>query len=190
MTKRKTAAVAIASSPVVADLAEFEREFLLGLRARYQAEFERLRAAGADVARLGDPDELAARVAASTPLAPSPWEEITGPFYDTAGLTAWLGISRQALGDRVKHLSIFGLQTGDGQWVYPAWQFSADRAPIPHLAELLRILAHGTADRWTWLLWLTAPSADGALAYEVLASGKDAAALLAEARADAARWAA
>lgn len=189
MIRRRTAAAAVTSAAVVANLAKFERDFMTGLRERYRAEFDRLRESGADVAQLGDPDELAARVAASTPLAPSPWEEIAGPFYDTAGLTTWLGISRQALSDRVKHVSILGVRTDDGQWVYPAWQFSADRRPIPQLAELLRILSSGTDDRWTWLLWLCAPDAYGRLAYERLAAGDDPAELLAEARADAARWA-
>ncbi len=170
----------------------YEARFATSLVANMHRSFLRLRAAGVDPEALGDPDELAERVAASAPLAPSPLEELTGPFYDTAGLRAWLAVSRQALLDRVKARTLLGMQTGNRTWVYPAWQFTPDRGTIPHLATLLRTLSEGSTDPWTWALWLCAPDEDldGMTSAQWLAAGRDPQPVLAEAQRDAARWAA
>jgi hypothetical protein len=172
--------------------AEYEARFLALLVTRFQESFGRLREAGVAPESLGDPEQLADRVAAAAPLQPSPLEELTGPFYDTSGLRTWLGITRQALLDRVRANRLLGLRTGDGSWVYPAWQFTDDGGTIPHLAEVLRALAQGTDERWTWALWLTAPNEDwaGKPAWRWLADGGEPDPVLTEAHADAAHWAA
>ena len=154
---------------------------------------DRLAAAGDAARRLGDPAELAERWVATLPLAVNPVEDLAGPFYDTTSLARWLGVSRQALDSRVRSRSILGLPTEGGSRVYPAQQFRAAGAVVPHLAAVLHALAGGVDDPWTWALWLAARDPggfDGLSAYEWLAAGRDPAPLLAEARADARRWAA
>lgn len=170
----------------------YEASFMLTLIRRMHEHFEGMQKAGVELQALGDPQQLAERVAAAAPIEPSPLEEITGPFYDTRGLRTWLGTSRQALADRVKANTLLGLQTGDRTWVYPAWQFTTDRQVIPHLSEILRILATGTAEKWTWALWLTAPNEDWdeKPAWKWLAEGHDPEPVISEAHRDAAHWAA
>jgi len=119
---------------------------------------------------------------------------LTWPFYDTRGLTKWLRVTRQALDSRARNRTILALTTGSGQRVYPAWQFTPDRQTIAHLFEVLQALAKGQTDPWTHPLWLTGPvdNGDGELmpAWKWLAEGGDPEPVLAEAHADAARWAA
>lgn len=173
---------------------DWEVLFANRLLTRLHVGFQQIRESGTDPTEsLGDPEQLADRIAATAPLEPSPLEELTGPFYDTAGLRAWLGgVSRQALLDRVKARTLLGMQTRDRSWVYSAWQFANDGQTIPHLAEVLRALAAGIDDPWTWALWLQAPDEDldGMTSAQWLNAGYDPAPVLAEARADAAHWAA
>lgn len=85
-----------------------------------------------------------------------PFEQL-GPFYDTAGVSRWLGISRQALHQKVKADQLLALTTGDGQRLYPAWQFAPDGRPLLGLVDLLRVLNPAAADAWTVAVWLTRP---------------------------------
>lgn len=80
-----------------------------------------------------------------------------GPFYDTTGLSRWMGISRQAVHQKVKNHQLLAPVTGDGQRVYPAWQFTPDGKTVPGLSAVLRILLPNT-DQWTASIWLTTPS--------------------------------
>lgn len=115
-----------------------------------------------------------------------------GPFYDTSGLSRWLGITRQALHQRVKAHQLLAPVTGDGQRVYPAWQFTPDGRALPGLAAVMRVLLPAT-DEWTAALWLTTPSERlrGETAVDVLRRTRgpeQLGPLLAAAREDAARW--
>jgi hypothetical protein len=173
----------------------WEAAFVSQLIRRTHDHFRAIRATGENPGtRLGDPEQLAARVVAAAPLEPSPLEELTGPFYDTAGLRHWLDVTRQALLDRVKAHTLLGMQTGGRTWVYPAWQFlsTGNGQTIPHLTEVLRALAAGIDDPWTWALWLQAPDEDleGMTSVAWLDAGRDPAPVLRDAHADAARWAA
>lgn len=118
-----------------------------------------------------------------------PFAEL-GPFYDTAGVTGWLGISRQALHQKVKTHQVLACTTGERQRVYPAWQFSTDGRPILGLPQILRVLLPAT-DPWTAAIWLTTPAdrLDDLSAIEWLTSRRDLAQVLGAAREDAARWA-
>jgi len=147
--------------------------------------------ADADIRQLGEPEQIAERMASLVPR-PSPLDAAVGPFYDTAALTGWLAVSRQALNGRVRHRTLLACPAEDGQLFYPVWQFTDRGNTIPHLAEVLGILARGTADSWSWALWLTARvrgELSGKPAWQWLADGGDAERILAAARADAARWA-
>jgi hypothetical protein len=88
---------------------------------------------------------------------------------------------------------MLGCPTADGgQRVYPAWQFTDDGRPIPHLAQVLDTLHQGLDDPWTWTTWLAAPvpeCLDGMAAYRWLAEGRDPEPVLLEARRTAGRLA-
>ncbi|NMR28661.1 hypothetical protein [Crystallibacter degradans] len=116
-----------------------------------------------------------------------------GPFYDTAGLERWLGISRQALRKRVQSHKLLACKTEDNVLLYPVWQFRDDGTLIPGLHEVLEILADGMEAPWSWGLWLTARVDDelgGMSAADWLASGRDPERVKDLAREDAAGWAA
>jgi hypothetical protein len=144
----------------------------------------------ADLAQI-DPEQVAERVAALIPT-PHPFAQL-GPFYTTRAVAKWLGISRQALDQRVKARKMLGCPTADGgQRVYPVWQFSDDGQPIPYLAEVLNTLHEGIDDPWTWATWLAAPVPsrfEGKPAYQWLVEGRDAESVLTQARRTAGRLA-
>jgi len=91
--RKHVVAVGGAAAPL-ASKAEFEAVVIgtvhLLLAGRGDAEF----------ASLGDPVEVAERVAALVP-SPHPMSQL-GPFYTTRAVRTWLGITRQALDQRVR----------------------------------------------------------------------------------------
>jgi hypothetical protein len=122
------------------------------------AERARLLAAqGRTLGDLGDLDELAARMVSALPTQ-HPYDEPLGPFYDTTGLVSWLGVSRQAVADRVRRGTLLACRTQDGHLVYPAWQFARDGAVRPGVVEAVGEFARRGADGWSTALWLTTPS--------------------------------
>lgn len=118
-----------------------------------------------------------------------PFAEL-GPFYDTTGVIGWLGISRQALHQKVKSHQVLACTTGDSQRVYPAWQFTTDGRPLVGLPQVLHALLRAT-DPWTAAIWLTTPvdRLDEVSAVDWLAARRDPAPVVEAAREDAARWA-
>lgn len=113
-----------------------------------------------------------------------------GSFYDTTGLVRWLGVSRQALADRVRRGALLACRTADGHLVYPASQFTGSGTLRPGLAGVLREFSG--VDGWAVLAWLTTPSAafDGMCATDLLVLGGDPERVRTAAAGDAARWAA
>lgn len=118
--------------------------------------------------------------------------ERVGPFYDTAGLISWLGISRQAINKRVHAGKLIACRTEDRVLLYPTWQFGDDGELHPELSEVIDILWTGTQDGWTIALWLVtaAEQFEGKSAKEWLLESKDSDVILQVARRDAAAWAA
>lgn len=173
------------------ELDDYERAVVASLTRHVRTRLRAAAAVGASASDLGDPDQVARRMAAALPTA-EPYDSMCGPFYDTAGLVAWLGLTRQAIHHRAKAGLVLGCRTEDGRIVYPAWQFTSEGATIAHLADVIAVLRTGTESTWTQALWLRAPAddLDGSSAIEWLSAGKDPAPVLAAARADAARWAA
>lgn len=173
------------------DLASFERQVL---QLVSQKVHERIRKA--DHAQLGpeafgDPEDIADAMVAALPLG-HVFDEISGPFYDTSGLVRWLGISRQALHQKVARHAILACPLDDGGVVYPTWQFLDSGATIPSLTEVLTTLADGTDDAWMIALWMRAPSEhlDGDCPSEWLRKGHDPQRVLTTARQMASSWAA
>lgn len=114
------------------------------------------RVAGHDPSELGSAADLAARMLATVP-EPSPWNAV-GPFYSTSGVRRILGdISRQAVEDRRRRGRLIALQTAEGGWVYPAFQFDARNRPITAVVDAHRRLASGRVDAWSAASALVGP---------------------------------
>jgi hypothetical protein len=82
-----------------------------------------------------------------------------GPFYDSAGARLQLGLrTKQALDSRRNTQTVLAMQTGDGTWLYPAWQFTGDgrvhQVLLPVLKELRGM------DRWQVGVWLVSEHPD------------------------------
>lgn len=137
-----------------------------------------------------DSDAIAASKVGTLPID-TRYVELAGPFYGTTGLTHWLGISKQALAKRVDAGTVIACQeTARGTWMYPTWQFTG-HAVIAGLADIWQILRHGAAaDPWMAVFWLKAanPALSGVAPVDWLYAGGDLDIVVAEARADAARW--
>ncbi|MDQ6752793.1 MAG: hypothetical protein M3017_05155 [Actinomycetota bacterium] len=120
-------------------------------------------------------------------------DELVGPFYGTASLERWLGISRQALDQRVRAKKMLGCMTPDRVRLYPVWQFTDKGTVIPGMDVILPVLASGVDAPWSWALWLvseTEEDLEGMSPAEWLAAGRDVLPVLTLARHDAAVWAA
>ena len=112
---------------------------------------------GRSLRSLGDLDDLAARMVAALPSV-HPWDAELGPFYDTAGLMQWLGVTRQALADRVGRGTLLACRTTDGHLLYPLLQFGRNGQVRPGLVDAVGILRRAGADGWAVGTWLTTPS--------------------------------
>jgi hypothetical protein len=177
------------------ELQEYLEAFVAEVEATLvPAIVQRLRAGAARLS----PKELTKRMLAVAP-APAPankMAEQVGPeFYDTAGVTVVLAapgadpISKQAVEHRRKRRSLLALQTSDGRWIYPTWQFR-DHDVMPDLAEVLAIFDQHPS--WSVATWLTTPTADldGVTAVQWLAEGRDRDRLMRVVRRTAHQWAA
>lgn len=177
------------SNPAAADQPATRKDLLLS--SVVSAMTRRLQSVSEEDLAEIDPRQVAERAAALIPT-PHPFVQL-GPFYPTSAVTKWLGITRQALDQRVRARTMLGCPTADGgQRVYPVWQFTEDGHLIGHLAAVLDTLHQGIDDPWTWATWLAAPVSgrfDGKPAYRWLAEGRDAELVLTEARRTAGRLA-
>lgn len=156
------------------------REPLLELERRYRAQ-------GRSVADAGL-DELALRMASVVP-APSPVNERLGPFYRTEQVVRLMGISRQAVADRVRKGTLLGMQTADGSWVYPMFQFKGRRLLVG-FSDVLRHFNHRDIDRWAVAAWWVSPSSalGGSRPLDWIRSARDDQALTTLARDTVRRW--
>ena len=126
------------------------------VRQRVVTRLDELQAQGRSP-DLGDLDELADRMLAAVPTV-HPLDQPLGPFYDTTGLVAWLGISRQALFDRVRRGTVLAGRTADGHLVYPSLQFGRAGQVRPGVQEAVGAFTRRGVDGWTVGAWLTTPS--------------------------------
>src|SRR5215210_6704660 len=79
------------------------------------------------------------RRAAEAALAPLLWAEAVGDRWDTTETAEFLGVTRQALHDRVKRGTLLSLP-GRGVTWFPIWQFDlAARRARPVVASLLQV---------------------------------------------------
>lgn len=110
--------------------------------------------AGHDAGKvLGDPAAFAARAVEASVPAPSPWDELVGPFTRSEGVQARLGITRQAVAAGAARRRLLRVVTADGVHLYPVWQFERNGL-LPGLAEVLGLFPEDSVDGWTLAGWL------------------------------------
>ncbi|MDR2715682.1 MAG: hypothetical protein LBB46_02915 [Coriobacteriaceae bacterium] len=114
-----------------------------------------------DLSLLGPPEALVDRMIAALPVAGAAWSSAVGPVYTSQGLQKWLGVSRQAISQKAKCWDLLRLETADGEFVFPSFQFNDSGQRLPRLKDVLCELAKGTEDAWVWAAWLNAPDKDG-----------------------------
>jgi hypothetical protein len=151
---------------------------------------DRLRRAMRSMHTEEDVERLAARIAAVLPSSDDPVTEAIGPVFETADLVEWLGITKQALHARAGRRTVVAVKTSDGHTVFPEWQFAADGAVLPGVADALRALAAAGMDDATNAMWFTgaSPALDGKSAAQWLTERRDPAAVVRAAKQTAARW--
>ncbi|WP_137725803.1 hypothetical protein [Prescottella subtropica] len=171
-------------------LIEQERKLMDLLTRRVHQTFADARAAGVPADVFGDVEAIADAMTSALP-ASGVYDQLVGPFYDTAGLTRWWGVSRQAVHKAVTAGTVIACRLADGQWVYPIWQFTSDGTVAPHLITVWKTL-RAAADPWTCAVWLRSPhpGLGDVTAVDWIADGRDLGTVLDLAHADAARWAA
>lgn len=134
--------------------------------------------------------DLAARMLAAVPSPQHPWDAQIGPFYDTPGLCKLLGVSKQALHDRVKRGTLLAVTSRNGKVGYPAFQFTGDQL-LPGLRETLAEFRDTPVDGWAIGAWFTTPAASLGKQTPAhwLAESEDIQPVIDLARDTAARWA-
>jgi hypothetical protein len=158
---------------------------------RFRERLTERYATSPSVQQVEEPDAVADRLARLVPLVQprNEMSDLVGPFFDTAGMRTLLGSTRQAIHDRTLRGTLLGVQTSEGQWIYPVFQF-AGAQPRPDLADVLKVLRGGP--RWSAAVWLrtAADELGGRSPEQWLASGGDADPVLRLARLVAHQWAA
>jgi len=192
-TTRETATRETATRETAESASPFERRLLERVEHLLAERASALTAQGRSLSDLGDVDDFAERMVAALPTR-HPYDEPLGPFYDTTGLVAWLGVSRQAVADRVRRGTLLACRSSDGHLLYPSLQFARDGAVRPGVFEAVGEFTRSGADGWAIALWLTTPSEafDGHSAVDYLVLHRSSAAaverVVSVATADARSW--
>lgn len=133
---------------------------------------------------------LADRIASVLPSEPAAGAEAIGPIFETADLTEWRGVSKQAIDNQRRRHSILALRTSDGAWVYPEWQFDEHGNVRKGVGESVKALSAGGMDPWTQAVWFrgASPDLEDETAAGWLRSGKDPEAVVQLARRTGNRW--
>lgn len=170
---------------------KYTDEVLAGIS---EALLERVRRLAAHGVVLPSPQEMADLLEANLPDHPPELDPHfcgLGPFYASDGAIRQLGgITKQALDSRRRSQTILAMQTGEGTWLYPAWQFTGGGDVHAVLRTVLRALRG--LDRWQAGVWLVSehPDLDGLSPREALRVGAAPSSVAALAAADRAQHAA
>lgn len=114
-------------------------------------------AAGRDPHSLGSPADIAAIVATRV-HEQHPWDAQFGPFYDTAAVRQILGVSKQAVNERVRRRSMLAATTSDGRVVYPVFQFG-DPGVRRDVSTVVSAFRDVDVDGWAIGAWFSTPAA-------------------------------
>lgn len=101
------------------------------------------------------------RAGARSAVAPILWLQAVGDVLDTTRVTELLGVSRQAVAQRVRSGSMLGLR-GPGTTLFPAWQFdTTKRAVRPIVAALVgEFRSVEGVEAWTIASWAMTPQTE------------------------------
>jgi hypothetical protein len=185
---RRSTTASVGTSPSV-EASIFEKRLLDALRQLLRRQLHSIEESDNGLTSLGAPEVIAASMAKLLPVS-HPFDSTVGPFYDTPGLTTWLGVSRQRLHQRVQSHSLLACPVEGGPSVYPIWQFQSNGELVPGLAEVLAIMSEGTKDSWQIALWLSVPNSrlNGLPPRQWLVEERDVEPVRALAKETAARW--
>lgn len=143
----------------------------VSLMTEMLSELTRRDPQGIALGRADDLHQLAEQAADRIIDAAEVWVEHLGTFYDTHGVAELLSrdgekISRQAVH---KRKGLLALTTGNGNVVYPAFQFRGQQ-PAPGLGDVLSLLPEDLVSAWTVASWLRTPeiALDGQAPIDVL----------------------
>lgn len=119
------------------------------------------------------------------------WGRQVGPTLSSRAVAELLGVSRQAVHERTQRGSLLALRGSDGSMLYPAFQFGSNGRPLAGVAEAVRTLTPAVETRYTIAAWFTSPEPElgGATPSGWLREGRDPAAVVEQARREAARLA-
>ena len=133
--------------------------------------------------------QLEYRCRCPTTTSAHPFDELVGPFHDTAAAARRLKVAQHEVMALARQNRLLGCLTDTGALVFPTFQFEADGRIVTGLAEVIEALTHATADAWQMALWMTSPSNElsGRTPLEALRRGDDRDALAA-AEHTAVRW--
>lgn len=121
---------------------------------------------------LGDPVEFAERAVHTLAPVPSQWDAVAGPFVQTEGVQARLGISRQAVASKAARRRLLRVVTSDAVHLYPLWQFEG-RGVVAGLSDVLALFPEQAVDGWTLAGWLRTPEPElGESPFEALVRGE------------------
>ncbi|PCE13569.1 hypothetical protein AUC47_07060 [Microbacterium sp. SZ1] len=84
---------------------------------------------------------------------PNPWAKIVGPCYTVASMARALEWTETEVMEAGSDLRLLMLHTSDDVYLFPSFQLQ-EGSIVEGLQEVLRVLATGTADSWTWAQWL------------------------------------
>lgn len=108
------------------------------------------------------PAVMADLLQANLPDVPAeldPYYADIGPFYASLGAMRQLGgVTKQALDSRRRNETVLAMQTGDGTWLYPAWQFTGQGNIHRIVAPVLTALRG--MDRWMAGIWFISEHSD------------------------------
>ena len=84
---------------------------------------------------------------------PNAWAEIVGPCYTATSMARALGWTEAEVMAAGNDLCLLMLTTDDGIDLFPRFQLDGGKI-VDGFQGVLRVLATGTAGRWTWAQWL------------------------------------
>lgn len=121
---------------------------------------------------LGDPAEFGERAVHTLAPVASPWDDLVGPFVQSEGVQARLGITRQAVASKAARRRVLRVITSDGVHLYPLWQFDGSQV-VAGLGEVLALFPEQAVDGWTLAGWLRTVEPElGEAPFDVLRRGE------------------